>query len=106
MCEKKTACVPSSIGWDALGINVRLAFSVLDELVEAIPGVVVLVLGQVVVEGLVNGFDVGFYRMADDICYTFGPLPNRKKKKSDINTSPALISHFDRTLLFESTVAA
>ena len=29
-----------------------------------------------------------------------------KKKKSDINTSPALISHFDRTLLVESTVAA
>ena len=44
-----------------------LAFSVLDELMEAIPGVVVLVHLKIVVEGLVNGFDIGFYRMADDI---------------------------------------
>ncbi len=72
LCVKRKRHVPSSIGWDALGINVRLAFSVLDELVEAIPGVVVLVFGQVVVEGLVNGFDVRLDRMTDDIRYTFG----------------------------------
>ena len=43
------------------------AVPVLDELVEAIPSVVVFMLGQVVVEGRVNGFDVGLDRMADDI---------------------------------------
>jgi hypothetical protein len=43
------------------------AFSVLDELVEAVSGVVRFVFGQVVVEGLVNGFDVGLDRMTDDI---------------------------------------
>ena len=87
------------MGWDALGIIVQLAVPVLDELMEAVPGVVVFMLGQVVVEGLVNGFDVRLYRMTDDILNAFCPLQNRKKKKSDINTSPALISHFDRTLL-------
>ena len=49
-----------------------LAFSVLHKLVEAVPGVVVFVLGQVVLKSLVNGFDVRLYRMTDDICYTFG----------------------------------
>ena len=67
MCEKKTACVPSSIGWDALGITVRLAFSVLNELVEAVPGVIVLVHGQVVVKSLVNGFNTLLDGMAEDI---------------------------------------
>ena len=43
------------------------AFSVLDKLVEAIPSVIVFMLGQVVVEGRVNGFDVGLYGMTDDI---------------------------------------
>ena len=33
------------------------AFSVLDELMEAIPGVVVLMHLQIVIEGLVYGFD-------------------------------------------------
>ena len=47
--------------------RIVLAFPVLDKLMEAIPGVVVFVFGQVVVEGLVNGFDVGLYRMTDDI---------------------------------------
>ncbi len=56
-----------SMGWDALGIIVQLAVPVLDKLVEAIPSVVVFMLSQVVVEGLVNGFDVGLYRMANDI---------------------------------------
>ena len=68
LCVKRKRHVPSSIGWDALGINVRLAFSVLDKLVEAIPGVVALVLGQVVVEGLVYGFDAlstGWPTMSD-----------------------------------------
>ena len=64
--------MPSSIGWDALGINVQLAFSVLDELVEAIPRVIGSVLRQVVVKGLVYGFDVGLYWMTDYIRYTFG----------------------------------
>ncbi len=36
----------------------------------------------------------------------FIPLYQTEKKKSDINTSAALISHFDRTLLVELTVAA
>ena len=53
--------------WDALGINVLLTVSVLNELMEAIPGVVVLVLGQVVVKSLVYGFDARLYRMANDI---------------------------------------
>lgn len=48
------------------------SLNILDELVEAIPGVIVLVLGQVVVECLVNGFDVGLYGITDDISYTFG----------------------------------
>ena len=43
------------------------AFSVLDELVEAIPGIVIFMLGQVVVECLVHGFDAWLYRMIDDI---------------------------------------
>ncbi len=55
------------MGWDALGIIVQLAVPVLDKLVEAIPSVVVFMLSQVVVEGLVNGFDVRLYRMANDI---------------------------------------
>ena len=59
--------MPFSIGLDALGIMVQLAFSVLDKLVEAIPRVIGSVLGQVVVKGLVYGFDVGLYRMADNI---------------------------------------
>lgn len=59
--------MPSSIGWDALGITVQLAVSVLDKLVEAIPRVIGSVLGQVVVKGLVYGFDVGLYGMTDDI---------------------------------------
>jgi hypothetical protein len=44
-----------------------VSLNILNELVEAVPGVIVLVLGQVVVECLVNGFDVGLYRMTDDI---------------------------------------
>ena len=59
--------MPFSMGWDALGINVQLAVPVLDELVKTVPGVVVLIHLKVVVESLINGFDVGFYRMADDI---------------------------------------
>ena len=47
--------------------HVVSAFSILDELVEAVPGVVVFMLGQVVVKGLVYGFDVGLYGMTDDI---------------------------------------
>ena len=39
---------------------------------EAVPGVVVLMYLQVVVEGLVNGFDARLYGVADDIWYTFG----------------------------------
>ena len=38
---------------------------------DAIPGVIVFMLGQVVVEGLVNGFDGWLDRMTNDICYTF-----------------------------------
>ena len=45
--------------------RVTLVNSVLNELVKALPCIVVLVFGQIVVEGLVNGFDVGLYRMAD-----------------------------------------
>ena len=67
LCVKRKRHVPSSIGWDALGINVRLAFSVLNELVEAVPGVIVLVHGQVVVKSLVNGFNTLLDGMADDI---------------------------------------
>ena len=65
---------------------------------EAVPGVVVLMHLKIVVEGLVYGFDALLYRMADDVRYALGP-DRTEKKKSDINTSPALISHFDRTLL-------
>lgn len=46
-----------SIGWDTLGINVQLIFLVLDKLVESISVIIVLVLGQVVVESLINGFN-------------------------------------------------
>ena len=88
-----------------MGISDQLTGLVLDKLVEAIPGVIVLMHLKIVVEGLVYGFDALLYRMADDICYTFGSDRN-EKKKSDINTSSALISHFDRTLLVELTVAA
>ena len=44
-----------------------VSLNILNELVEAVPGVIVLVLGQVVVECLVNGFDVGLYGMTDDV---------------------------------------
>ena len=37
------------------------------KLVEAVPGVIVFVLGQVVVKSLIDSFDVGLDRMADDI---------------------------------------
>lgn len=60
------------MGWDALGINVQLAVSVLDKLVEVIPSIVVFVLGQVVVEGLVNGFDASLDGVADDIGHALG----------------------------------
>ena len=43
---------------------------------ETIPSIIRFVLGQVVVKGLVNGFDVRLYRMTDDICYTFGRFIN------------------------------
>ena len=43
--------------------HVMSAFPGLDELVEAVPGIAVFVLGQVVVEGRFNGFDVGFYML-------------------------------------------
>ena len=43
---------------------------------EAVPGVIVLVLGQVVVEGLVYGFDGWLNGVADDTCYTFGRFIN------------------------------
>ena len=66
MCEKKKASAVLN-RLECMGVNAQLTVSVLDELVEAIPGVVVLVLGQVVVKSLVNGFDVGLYRMTDDI---------------------------------------
>ncbi len=66
MCEKKTA-LPFSIGWDALGINVRLAFSVLDKLVEAVPSVIGFVFGQVVLKGLVYSFDARLDGVTDDI---------------------------------------
>jgi len=56
----------------ALHRLMRLAFSVLDELMEAVPGVIRLMFGQVVVEGLVNSFNVGLYRMTDDIRYALG----------------------------------
>lgn len=49
-----------------------LSFSIFDELVKTVPGVVVLVLSQVVVENLVNGFDVRLYGVADDISYALG----------------------------------
>ena len=49
-----------------MGANAQLAVSVLDELVEAVPSVVLMHL-KIVVEGLVNSFNVGLYRMADDI---------------------------------------
>ena len=49
-----------------------LAFSVFDEVMESISGVIVYVLGQVVDEGLVNGIDVGLYMMTNDIRYALG----------------------------------
>ena len=52
---------------ECMGANAQLSVSVLDELVEAIPSVVVLVLGQIVVEGLVNGFEAWLDGIADDI---------------------------------------
>jgi hypothetical protein len=54
MERKENGVVPFSMGWDALGINVQLAFPVLDELVKAVPGVVVLMHLKIVVEGLAN----------------------------------------------------
>ena len=47
--------------------HVVSAFSVLDELVEAVPCIVAITHLKIVVEGLVNGFDVGLYGMTDDI---------------------------------------
>jgi len=52
---------------ECMGANAQLSVLVLDKLVEAIPSVIVFMLGQVVVEGRVNGFDVGLDRMANDI---------------------------------------
>ena len=49
---------------------------------EAVPGVFVLVLGQVVVEGLVYGFDALLYRMADDVRYALGPNRTEKKRRA------------------------
>ena len=51
---------------------VRLTVLILDELVETVPGVVVLVLGQAVVKSLVNGFDARLDGVADDIRYALG----------------------------------
>ena len=46
---------------------VRLTFLVINELAESIPGVVVLMFGQVFVKSRVYGFNVGLYMMTDDI---------------------------------------
>ena len=51
-----------------------LAVPVLDELVNAIPSIVVLLYLQVVVKSLVNGFDAGLDSVANYICYTFYSL--------------------------------
>jgi hypothetical protein len=39
---------------------------------EALTGIVIFVLGQVVVEGLVNGFDASLDGVADDIGHALG----------------------------------
>jgi hypothetical protein len=44
-----------------------VSLNILNELVKAIPGVVLLVFGQIVVKSLVYGFDVGLYGMTDDV---------------------------------------
>ena len=48
---------------------------------EAVPGVAVLMFGQVVVEGLVNGFDVRLDGVADDTWYTFRRFIDGLKRK-------------------------
>lgn len=39
---------------------------------KAIPSIIRFVFLKIVVEGLVNGFNVGLYRMTDDIRYALG----------------------------------
>ena len=72
MCKKKKTAHAVLYWLGCISINVQLAFSVLDELVEAVPGVVVLMHLKIVVKGLVNGFDARLNGVADDIRYTFG----------------------------------
>ena len=59
--------MPFSIGLGCARHQCSVSISVLDELVEAVPGVVGFVLGQVIIDSLINGFDVWLNRMADDI---------------------------------------
>ena len=70
------------MGWDALGISVQLAVSVLDELVKAILCIIVLIHFKIVVEGLVNGFDTWLDSMTDDISNSLSlPIEPKKKKQ-------------------------
>ena len=75
------------MGWDALGISVQLAVSVLDELVKAMLGIIVLIHFKIVVEGLVNGFDTWLDSMTDDISYSLPP-PDRTEKKETTTLIP------------------
>ena len=56
--------------------RVLLAVLVLDELVEAIPSIVIIFSLKVVVECLDNSLNAWVYRMADDIRYAFGRFFN------------------------------
>lgn len=51
----------------SFSFQLMLVLNFLDKLVEAVPSVVVFMLGQVVLKSLINGFDVGLYGMTDDI---------------------------------------
>ena len=50
------------------------SLNILDKLVEAVPNVVVLVLRQIVVEGLDNNLNARFYRITDAIIGYRSPI--------------------------------
>lgn len=72
---KRKRHVPFSIGWDALGINVQLAFSILDEFVEAVPDVDALVGLKVIVDGLDDGLGALVHVMSYDFSHTSCRVP-------------------------------
>lgn len=80
------------------GLVLYSVVPVLDELVKAIPCVVVLMHFKIVVEGLINGFDGRSHMMTYNISNAFFHLDLTEKKETTTSILFALISLLHWTL--------